>query len=80
MRILFVDIDSLRPDHLSCYGYHRETSPNIDRVAKEGVRFMNCYATDTPCLPSRTALFSGQFGARDSQKCTTIDHRMEQRA
>lgn len=64
MRILYIDIDSLRPDHLSCYGYHRVTSPNIDRVAAEGVRFTNCYATDTPCLPSRTALFSGQFGAR----------------
>ena len=48
MRILYIDIDSLRPDHLSCYGYHRMTSPNIDRVAAEGVRFTNCYATDTP--------------------------------
>ncbi len=64
MRILFIDIDSLRPDHLSCYGYHRNTSPNIDGVAAEGVRFTNYYATDTPCLPSRTALFSGQFGVR----------------
>ena len=64
MRILFIDIDSLRPDHLSCYGYHRNTSPNIDSVAAEGVRLSRYYATDTPCLPSRTALFSGQFGAR----------------
>ncbi len=64
MRILYIDIDSLRPDHLSCYGYHRETSPNIDSIAAEGVRLSNYYATDTPCLPSRTALFSGQFGAR----------------
>ncbi len=64
MRILFIDIDSLRPDHLSCYGYHRKTSPNIDSVAEEGVRLTNYYATDTPCLPSRTALFSGQFGIR----------------
>ena len=62
MRILSIDIDSLRPDHLSCYGYHRRTSPNIDDVAKRGVRFTNCYASDVPCLPSRTALFSGRFG------------------
>ncbi|MBV7330300.1 sulfatase [Chloroflexi bacterium TSY] len=62
MRILYIDIDSLRPDHLSCYGYHRKTSPNIDALAAEGVRFSNFYATDTPCLPSRTALFSGRFG------------------
>ena len=38
MRILYVDIDSLRPDHLGCYGYHRNTSPTIDSIAKEGVK------------------------------------------
>jgi len=62
MRILYIDIDTLRPDHLGCYGYHRNTSPNIDRIAAEGVRYENCYASDAPCLPSRTALFSGRFG------------------
>lgn len=62
MRILYIDIDSLRPDHLGCYGYHRKTSPNIDKVAAEGVRMDNFYATDVPCLPSRTALFSGRAG------------------
>jgi arylsulfatase A-like enzyme len=62
MRILYVDIDSLRPDHLGCYGYHRNTSPTIDSVAREGVRFDNYYVSDAPCLPSRTAMWSGRFG------------------
>jgi len=62
MRILFIDIDTLRPDHLSCYGYHRKTSPNIDTVAAQGVRFDNSYASDAPCLPSRAALSTGRFG------------------
>ncbi len=62
MRVVYIDIDSLRPDHLGCYGYHRQTSPNIDALASEGVRFDNYYASDTPCLPSRTAFFTGQFG------------------
>ncbi len=62
MRILHIDIDSLRPDHLGCYGYHRATSPTIDWVASEGVRFTNCYVSDAPCLPSRTALVTGRFG------------------
>ena len=62
MRILYYDIDTLRPDHLGCYGYHRNTSPNIDRVAREGTVFTNFYVTDAPCLPSRAALFLGRFG------------------
>ena len=62
MRILYLDIDSLRPDHLGCYGYHRDTSPTIDRIAAQGVRFANCHASDVPCLPSRTSLFCGRFG------------------
>ncbi|MCA9970918.1 MAG: sulfatase-like hydrolase/transferase [Anaerolineales bacterium] len=62
MRVLYIDIDSLRPDHLGCYGYHRDTSPNIDRLAAESVRFTNVYVSDAPCLPSRTALWSGRTG------------------
>ncbi|TBL74655.1 sulfatase [Paenibacillus thalictri] len=62
MRILFLDLDSTSPDHLGCYGYHRNTSPNIDRMAAEGVRFTNYYTSDAPCAPSRTALMSGKFG------------------
>jgi choline-sulfatase len=65
MRILFIDIDTLRPDHLGCYGYHRDTSPNIDRIAQDAVRFENNYVSDAPCLPSRTALWSGRHGFRN---------------
>ena len=62
MRILYIDIDTMRPDHLGCYGYPKKTSPHIDQLAGEGVVFDNYYTSDAPCLPSRTALFSGQFG------------------
>lgn len=62
MNVLYLDCDSLRADHLGCYGYHRNTSPNIDALAERGRRFENLYASDTPCLPSRTALFTGRFG------------------
>ena len=62
MRVLYLDLDTLRPDHLGCYGYHRATSPNIDRVASEGTRFEACYVSDAPCLPSRSALYNGRFG------------------
>lgn len=33
MKILYIDIDTLRPDHLGCYGYHRNTSPNMNLTA-----------------------------------------------
>ncbi len=65
MRFVYFDIDTLRADHLGCYGYRRPTSPNIDAVAAAGIRFDNVHASDTPCLPSRTALSSGQFGIRN---------------
>ena len=65
MRVIYLDIDTLRADHLGCAGYHRDTTPNIDRLAAEGVRFENVYASDVPCLPSRTALISGMFGIRN---------------
>ena len=65
MRVLYIDIDTLRADHLGCYGYHRKTSPNIDRLAQQSVRFECCYASDVPCLPSRTALVTGRFGTHN---------------
>ncbi len=62
MRILHIDIDTMRADHLGCYGYHRDTTPNIDRIAAAGIRYEHCYVSDAPCLPSRAALFMGRFG------------------
>ncbi len=62
MKLLYIDIDTLRPDHLGCYGYKRSTSPNIDAVAAEGVRFTDYYCSDAPCLPSRSAMMTGRFG------------------
>jgi choline-sulfatase len=37
LRVLFIDIDTLRPDHMGCYGYARNTTPNLDGVARDGV-------------------------------------------
>ena len=62
LKVLLLDLDSTSPNHLSCYGYHRNTSPNIDKIAEQGVKFTNYYTSDAPCFPSRTALMTGQFG------------------
>ena len=62
MKMLMLDIDTLRADHLGCYGYSRDTSPAIDSIARDGVVFTDYYCSDAPCLPSRAALFTGRFG------------------
>lgn len=62
MRILYLDLDACTPSHLSCYGYHRQTSPTIDKIASQGARYTNMYCSDAPCLPSRTAFYQGRFG------------------
>ena len=80
MRILFVDIDTLRPDHLGCYGYLRNTTPNIDQISNEGITFEKYYCSDAPCLPSRASLMSGMFGIRNGvvgHGGTAADMRLE---
>jgi arylsulfatase A-like enzyme len=62
MKVIAISLDTLRADHLSCYGYGRPTSPNIDRIAAEGARFANVFASDIPTQPSHTSVFTGRFG------------------
>ena len=62
MRVLLFDIDTLRADHMGCYGYGRNTTPVMDEIAKEGVRFDDYYCPNAPCLPSRASMISGQYG------------------
>ena len=57
--IVFV-IDTLRADHLGCYGYFRDTSPNIDRLAKEGVLFKDSYSTAITTGAGFTSIITGQ--------------------
>src|SRR5262249_8129124 len=59
--VLFVVLDTLRADHLSAYGYSRETSPNIDRLTREGVLFENAIAPAPWSLPSHVSLLTGKY-------------------
>lgn len=43
-QVVFVTVDTLRASHLGCYGYHRDTSPFIDSLAREGVQLMHVFA------------------------------------
>lgn len=80
LRVLYLDLDTLRPDHLGCYGYCRNTSPHLDEAAREGVRFDRYYCSDAPCLPSRAALTTGRFGIHNGvvgHGGTAADLRLE---
>jgi arylsulfatase A-like enzyme len=60
MNLLLIAIDTLRADHLGCYGYHRETSPALDAFASQGVLFEKLYAPAVPTHPSYTTTYTGQ--------------------
>ena len=61
--ILFILADDLGWTALSCYGNKDVVTPNLDRLASQGMRFTQAYA-DSQCSPTRAAFLSGQYGAR----------------
>lgn len=57
--ILVVIIDTLRADHLGCYGYERDTSPVIDSLAGEGTLWRDCQAQAPWTLPATASILTG---------------------
>ncbi|RLE79381.1 MAG: hypothetical protein DRJ51_07895 [Thermoprotei archaeon] len=64
LNFIIIGIDTLRADHLSCYGYVRKTSPNIDKLAKESVVFTNAFANGIPTHPAWTTILTGAHPLR----------------
>lgn len=56
--VIIVSLDTLRHDHLSCYGYPKETSPNMDLLARDSVMYLNAYAPSPWTLPSHLSLMT----------------------
>jgi arylsulfatase A-like enzyme len=59
--ILFIICDQLRWDYLSCYGHPHLHTPNIDRLAEQGVRFDRCYVQSPVCGASRMSTYTGRY-------------------
>ncbi|MEM7336921.1 MAG: sulfatase-like hydrolase/transferase [Chloroflexota bacterium] len=59
--ILFIMADQLRWDYLSCYGHPHLHTPNIDRLAEQGVRFERAYCQAPLCGPSRASIYTGRY-------------------
>ena len=62
--IVFILVDDMGYGDLACYGASDAKTPNIDRLAAEGVRFTQVYANGAECTPSRTAILTGRYPQR----------------
>jgi len=60
-KVILISIDTLAPKHLRCYGSERETSPNLDQLAKEGVLFTSCFSQSPKTSPSHMTMFTSLF-------------------
>ena len=59
--VLLLALDAGRVDHVSCYGYEKETTPYIDQLAKEGVLFENAISPAVWTVPSHASMFTGMY-------------------
>lgn len=60
-RVILIMTDTTRKDMLGCYGNPRMHTPNLDRLAAEGIRYENAYTCQPVCGPARSAIFTGTF-------------------
>ncbi len=61
LNVLLITIDTIRADRVGCYGYAAAGTPNLDRLAAEGVRFANAYAQVPLTLPSHCSIMTGTY-------------------
>ncbi len=75
--ILVIVVDTLRADHLSVYGYQRETSPFIDSLAQEGVRFQNAISPSSWTQPSHASMLTGHYTYEHQAELEPLDGRYQ---
>jgi arylsulfatase len=61
--VVVITLDTMRADHMGCYGYFRKTSPNLDELAASSVLFERCLVPMSTTLPSHTSMFTGVWPA-----------------
>jgi arylsulfatase A-like enzyme len=75
--ILFIMSDDHAAHAMSCYGSRINTTPNLDRIAEGGMRFDNCFCTNSICTPSRATILSGTYN--HVNQVTTLNTPMDNR-
>ena len=61
VNFLLITIDTIRPDHMGCYGYDRIKTPHMDRLAEKGVLFENAFSPVPITLPSHASILTGTY-------------------
>ena len=69
MNILWIMADQLRWDYLSCYGHPHLHTPNIDKLAANGVKFDRAYVQSPLCGPSRMSAYTGRYTRSHGSTC-----------
>ena len=67
--ILLIGVESLRADHMSCYGYPRQTTPHLDRFASEGTLFENTFSAHIPTTSGYASMLTGMDVFSDPGGC-----------
>ena len=77
--IVFIMSDDHASHAMSCYGSRINETPNLDRIAKEGMRFNNCFCTNSICAPSRATILTGTYNHINgvTTLATPIDGRQQ---
>jgi arylsulfatase A-like enzyme len=85
--VILIVIDTLRADHLGCYGYERDTSPQIDRLSETGILFQNAYCQMPSTGPSHASIFTSRYprnhgllknGWDLSHTCLTLAEKLQE--
>ncbi|HUS80380.1 MAG TPA: sulfatase [Armatimonadota bacterium] len=59
--VLLVVLDTVRPDRLSCYGHHRPTTPNLERLCEDATRYTRAFSTSAWTPPAHASIFTGLY-------------------
>jgi len=73
--ILFIMSDDHAAQAMSCYGSRINKTPNLDRIANEGMRLDNCFCTNSICTPSRASILIGKYSHKNG--CLTLSDRFD---
>jgi arylsulfatase len=65
-KIILIVLDTLRTDHLGCYGYKRNTTPNIDHLTKDSILFNHAFSPSSYTMPSHASMFTGKLPSKHS--------------